>query len=184
MLGAHWPLPGARQSGQHLDYTKNYEPPKQLRTKRIVKLVLRHWPVTSLDSVTLCGLTVPIITDPVTTTPSGLGAWVSDDQRTMVLFNISWQWLQVAMLTSAAFPILQVKYSAGYDPTALDAGLQQACNQFCGEVAKSQAWIGYRSKVLAGESVTFDPGTNWGMSPRTLAMLQPYRDVIPIASVA
>jgi len=46
------------------------------------------------------------------------------------------------------------------------------------EVVKSQAWIGYKSKSLAGENVTFDTGANWGMSPRTLAMLGPYKDVV------
>lgn len=162
-------------------YTENYTQRRgRVGSCAPAPIVLRHYPVVSLSSVTLYGLSVPIINPATLSAPSSAtGVLLEDDARTLSFYSVSWPW---PTFTGSGLPICQVSYTAGLTP--YDQGLQQVANQWVGEIFKSQAWIGHKSKSLAGEVVSFDMGVNLGMSPRTLAMLQPYRNVVPTFGVA
>lgn len=124
-------------------------------------LVLDHWPVVSISQIKIAGADVAVVTDPM---QAGIGgAFLDRDARTLRLPPVLYRDTPV-----------QIAYTAGFDP--LDLGLEQICCQFTGEVYKSKDWIGYSSKSLAGETVSFQSGTKFGMSPRTVAMLEPYKN--------
>jgi hypothetical protein len=57
--------------------------------------------------------------------------------------------------------------------------LQQAANAYAAEIFRSEAWIGKKSVAVGGETTAFDVGSEWGMSDRLMAMLQPYRNINP-----
>jgi len=138
------------------------------------RVVLRHYPVTSLTSVLWNNQSLGIISNPQAP-PNQAGVWLQDDQRTLVFFGL---WMP------PTYGFIQVNYQAGYTlgvppPAGIPYGLQQACAQFIGEVYHAPDWIGFKSKVLGGQSVTFDLDKIWGMSPRTVAMLQPYVNRVP-----
>lgn len=164
--------------GEVISYVETYwRPPGAFSTQtRGPRIVLNHWPVVALQSVNLAGQNISIITNPLAPVNQS-GAFVENDGRTLSLLFLAWP--------PTNLPIV-VSYTSGYDAAAtvtaggIPPGLTQACNQWIGEVYKSKDWIGYRSKVLAGESVTYDTGKDFGMSPRTLAMIQPYRNRIPV----
>lgn len=132
------------------------------------RIVLDHYPVVVLSSVTLATRAQPLLTDP-TMIGTASGIFLDRDRRT----------LRVSSDLVAKNGNTVVVYTAGYATKDIPAGLEQAMNQWIGEIYKSKEWIGYTSKSLAGETVTFDKGTNFGMSPRTAAMFNPYKNRIP-----
>jgi hypothetical protein len=138
------------------------------RTKQL-QLVLDHYPVTTLTSVAQGVSSLGIVTDPAQLARAS-GVWLERDHRT----------LRFLSLPSAA-PVT-ITYTAGYAEDEIPQGLVQAATQFVSEIYKSKDWIGYTSKALAGETVSYDVGRVWGASPRTRAMFQPYVNRIPCAS--
>lgn len=142
-------------------------------------LVVNFYPIVALTSVLWNGTTVPILTAAqLQGTLNISGVFVGDDARTLRFLG---------MYMPPSYGAIQLNYTAGYyldtavtGAQMVPAGLQQACIQWCGEIYKSVSWIGFKSKSLAGETTAFDMGGDWGMSPRTKAMLQPYRNRVPL----
>lgn len=155
-------------------YVENYRVPTAGPSAQS-RILLRHYPIVTLSSVGCAGQSTPIITDPMSAVVSG--AWVEDDRRTLSFYGNS-------LVAGGGLPLCQVSYAAGYAPDDVPPGLKHAVNQWVGEIVRSQDWIGYTSKSLAGESVSFEQGRQWGMSKRTKEMLEPYRDRVPWSGVA
>jgi hypothetical protein len=156
-------------------YTETYRVPRGT-TVTPPRMVLRHYPVVALSSVKISGQSFDIITDPMAPTMSG--AWVEDDRRTLTLFGSSSLW---PGWSGGGLPLCQIQYTAGYATGNIPGGLSQAVIQWVAEISKSQEWIGYVSKSLAGETVSYEMGREWGMSKRTKGMLEPFRDRIPMS---
>jgi hypothetical protein len=74
---------------------------------------------------------------------------------------------------------ITVTYDAGYPPGSIPPPLEQAANAYAAEIFRSEAWIGKKSIAINSETTTFDTGSEWGMSDRLKAMLNPYRNVNP-----
>ena len=139
-------------------------------------LILNNYPVVSLTSITVNGVAQAILTYPTI----GPGFFLHNDLRTLLYIG---GFYPTATLSLARNTPINVQYTAGYATADIPPGLQQACIQHIGEITKSQAWIGYRSKSLAGETVAFDTGATMSMSPRTVAMINPYIDKLPAQSI-
>lgn len=132
-------------------------------------LVLRHWPIVSLTSVTMAGTVLTILNGTTDLQSNNAGVYVLTDNEPRIL---KFRWLY------RSYPI-NVAYTAGYTASTIPFGLRQACNQYASEIYKSASWIGYKSKSIQGETVSYDMGGEWGMSDRVQAMLQPFKDVVP-----
>jgi hypothetical protein len=134
-------------------------------------VVLRHYPVVTLTSVLMNGPNSIAILTPAQLISNQAGVYLLEDEEPRILrFRSLWR--------DNSIPI-QVTYTAGYPGIKVPVALQQAVNAYCAEIYKSQSWVGYRTKVLAGETVTYETGDNWGMSTRVQMMLNPYRNVVP-----
>lgn len=140
------------------------------------RLLLNMYPVTLLTSVIWNNTSITILT-PTQIQFQQAGVFLEDDLRTLTFLGL---WMP------QAYGYVQVNYSAGYQligaesvSQATPGGLRRACIQWVAELYKASEWIGYKSKSLAGETVTFEGGDKWGMSPRTKAMLQPYVNRMP-----
>jgi hypothetical protein len=152
-------------------YTENYfrnSSFQALRQRSIFDLVLRHWPIVSLTSVTINNSPVTILNQ------TGLqqaqaGVFVLEDVEPRIL---KFQYL------NAVYPITVV-YTAGYAAGSIPMGLQQACNQYAAEIFRSANWVSLKSQAMAGETTAFDTGGAVGMSDRVKAMLIQYKDVVP-----
>ena len=167
---------GRDNLGDVLTYNETYWGPRGGPQTSQPRLTLNHYPIVSITSCVIGSNTVPVITNPgATTNQSGIYVETVPEPRQLIFlymnWPMSWPW--------AGLP-LQISYTAGYASNATPPGLRQACNQWVGEIMKSRGWIGYKSKTLQGETVSFEDGKDWAMSPRTKAMLQPYRNRIPI----
>lgn len=110
-------------------------------------------------------------------TQNTTGVFLEDDGRTLRFMGL---------IMPPSYGAVQLAYQAGYyldaqvaGASKIPAGLRQACVQFVGEIYKSTTWIGYKSKSMAGETTTYDQGTDFAMSARTKAMLSPYRNRVP-----
>lgn len=140
-----------------------------------LRVVLRHYPVAALTSVQWAGQVLKILqASDLQNIQSNSGVFLENDNRTLRFLGV---WMP------PSYGALLVNYTAGYyfdtavaGALPIPAGLRQVCMQYVGEVYKSQSWIGYRSKSIAGEVVSFEGGNKFGMSARTVAMLQPYRN--------
>jgi hypothetical protein len=133
-------------------------------------ILLNRWPVITVTSILCAGQSIPVISDPMAVAASG--AFVQDDRRTLEFYG--------APASGGGVPLLQVIYTAGY--TAVPPGLSQAVTQWVGEVARSQGWVGKVSEALAGQTVSYEQGRQWGMSKRTKEMFEPYRNRIPMVA--
>lgn len=132
------------------------------------KLVLRHYPVTTLTSVLISNSPVPILTANDLQV-AAQGVYLEEDEEPRVL-----RFRGTCLFSPSA---VQVNYAAGYDIAAVPAGLQQATAQFVAEIMRSSKFINLRSVAIAGETTSYDMGTSWGMSNRVQSMLAPYRNV-------
>lgn len=144
---------------------------KRFFQDRMWTLVLRNYPIVSVTSIsTGSGNSIPIIT-PDQVMGGSWGAWVEDDIEPRAI-----KFFGVQTMNPGA---LSIAYTAGYNGVDnVPGGLAQACCQYVMEVMRSANNLLLKSNALAGETTTFDTGDlNWGMSNRTLAMLQPYKDV-------
>ena len=164
---------GRDNLGNVLPYAEPYFPMSggNSRLSNSFILMLRHYPVMSIASVTQNGS--PISALDLNTIQTGKAGYFLDqgaDEPRVLRFQNVWR--------DGSTPIV-VTYTAGYDKGKIPGALQQAVCQSAVEVYKSQAWVGYRSKSLAGETVTFDAGEAWGLSRRSQAMCDPFRNVVP-----
>ena len=133
-------------------------------------LVLRHYPIVTLTSVNMNGSLVPILNNQ-TLIAAQAGVFPLEGEEPRVLkFRTLWR--------DTSVPI-QVVYTAGYALNSIPAGLRQAANAYCAEIYKSTSWVGYRSKSLAGEVVSFELGESWGMSKRVQALCKPHVNDVP-----
>lgn len=168
VIGRHC---GRDNLGEVISYQELYEisshtPLRSLNGKPL-RIVLDHYPVTQLLRVSQSNKDYSIVTDP-RQVHTQAGVYLETDKRTIRISD------------PALFdgPVI-VNYQAGYSLTDVPPGLRQCTNQFVGEVFKSKDWIGYVSKGLAGETITYDLGRKLGLSPRTVGMLAPYMNRIP-----
>lgn len=70
---------------------------------------------------------------------------------------------------------IQIEYSAGY--STIPADLELVVNKVIANTYKGKEWLGYMSKSLAGETVTFKDELD---KPSQSQVLQNYRRVIPL----
>jgi hypothetical protein len=151
-------------------YTENYFRSGSMRlvTRPELSLVLRHFPIVTLANVSANNVQIPILNQTALQSAQA-GVFIQEDiEPRMLKFRF----------LGLAYPIT-VTYTAGYAFNAIPMTLAQACNQVAAEIFRSAAWVGMKSQAMAGATTTYDPGEAWGMSKRTQAMLQPYRDVVP-----
>lgn len=174
---------GRDNLGAVVSYNENYRIPSNNFPRTSAnnpRIVLRHYPIVGSPTVTWNNTTLTILTSQQVQSQQG-GVFVEDDLRTLSFLGL---WMP------PNYGYLNVAYQAGYTidpvttppiPQTIPKGLRQVCIQFVGEVYKSKDWIGFTSKSLQGEVTSFEGGRQFGMSARTVAMLQPYRDrVTPI----
>lgn len=135
-------------------------------------LILRHYPVTTLSQVLMNGNNAVQILNNTSIINGSAGVYlmVEDEEPRTLKFR--------RLFRDNTVPI-QVTYQAGYPSTGIPPGLAQAANAFAAEIYRSQGWLGYKSKVLAGENINYDMGESWGMSKRVQAMLKNYINVVP-----
>jgi hypothetical protein len=161
---------GRSNLGQVYTYTENYfkHGSYNLNNKPNWDLVLRHYPVTALQVVVMAQVPLTILTeDTLQSNTSGVYLLEDEDPRILKFRYLFPTW-----------PIT-VTYQAGYTPGTIPFSLQQAANAYAAEIFRSEAWIGKKSVAINTETTTFDTGSEWGMSDRLKAMLQPYRNVNP-----
>ena len=165
--------------GLVLPYTERWAPVGTQPYYRDPEYVLRAYPVTALTSVAIGSTAVPVITD-LTGQTSGalLDSWESNPRRVSLVGYRVWP---------CTGPLV-VQYQAGYwganapsgtKPT-VPTGLKQVLHQWINEVLVSRISTGQKSQTLAGQTVTYELGEKFGMSPRTKAMLEPYRNRVPL----
>lgn len=110
---------------------------------REVTVALRHWPINSIASVTVDGVTVVLSTDGVL---DGYYYDATEDpeyRNTLKLLNVT-----VVLGRS----VVSVNYNAGYATVPKD--LEQAVIEWVGFKYRSKQWIGQTSKHLStGENV-------------------------------
>lgn len=162
---------GRDNLGKVYTYTENYFRSGSFKTstRQDLSLVLRHYPIVSLVSVAASGNSSVPILDQAALQSNQAGVFVQEDVEPRML---KFRFLQLA------YPIT-VTYTAGYAFNLIPMTLAQACNQVAAEIFRSSQWVGLKSISMAGETTSYDAGEAWGMSKRTQAMLQPYRDVVP-----
>jgi len=165
---------GRNNLGNVLTYQENYFPGQRSRglfSPNVTwDLVLKHYPVVNLQSVYVNNAIIPILNN------AGLqsgqqGCYLLDDEEQRVLRFVAtivyWSGMVV------------VNYTAGYPPSAVPDGLQQASNAHVAELFRTASWVGQKSVAMQGETTAFDMGNSWGMSDRVKGMLAPYRNVVP-----
>lgn len=159
-------------------YVENRRVPNSssMRANGMPRILLNRYPVTTLTSVIWNNQPIAILT-PQQIQFQQAGVFMEDDARTLTFLGL---WMP------SSYGYLQVNYMAGYQlvgaedaSQATPGGLRRACIQWVGELYKAADWIGYKTKSIAGETVSFEGGDKWGMSPRTKAMLQPYVNRMP-----
>lgn len=140
------------------------------------RILVGSYPVISLTSILYNNTSLAILT-PQQLQQNTAGVFLEDDSRTLSFLGL---WVPQGR------GYVQINYTAGFQlngaevaAQATPSGLRQACIQWVGEILKSKGWIGYNSKSLGGETVSFEGGRSWGMSPRTKAMIQPYVNRMP-----
>ena len=161
---------GRENLGQVYSYTENYfgRGSFKIDTRPFHDLVLRHFPVVSLTSVTMNNTPLTILNaSQLQSNQSGVYLLEEQEQRILKFLYLYVQ-----------HPITVV-YTAGYAPGSIPSPLQQAVNQYASEIFRSVDWLGVKSRAIAGETITYDTEGTWGMSKRVQLMLQPYRDLIP-----
>ena len=165
---------GRDNLGAVLTYTELYQFNVARSPQVPARFLLDHYPIVAIQQLTQGEYEYPAITDPRQLHKQS-GYYVEQDRRTLQLRG-------GASVLNGDAPLV-VTYTAGYATADIPPELTQCVNQAIGEVFKSREWIGYLSKGLAGESVTFDVGRSWGMSARTKAMLNPHVNRIPGSSI-
>lgn len=125
------------------------------------RLALRHYPVVSVSALTIDGVTIPQATSP---TANG---WIrSSSGAGLVLRGYSF---------TSGIENVAVTYSAGFTSTPVD--IAQACKELVGLRYKERDRIGFVSKAISGEVVTF---TQRDMSEGIKTLLNAYREVRPV----
>lgn len=175
---------GRDNLGAVLSYVERHPPKRMgLPQDRDPRVFCRRYPIVTLTQVTIGyntgsgAFAVPLTTDPTAST----GALIEPDSRTIVLLGVA--------LYAYSGPIV-VTYTAGYNPiggtgaatgtpVSIPDGLRQAAVQWCGELMRIRKHITLKSQTLGGQSMTYDDGKAFGMTPRTKAMLEPFRDRAP-----
>jgi hypothetical protein len=139
-----------RPSFDVTDYTEDYD------SHGHSVLLLRQWPVVSVTSITHAA--TPITADYHLEPPLPGGG----NQR---------------LSLAHAFPRgrITIAYSAGY--AAVPADIAQAAIELVGERFKTRDRIGQTSKTLGGQETT--AFSTAAMNPTVMALLTPYRRVIP-----
>lgn len=161
---------GRENLGAVLPYTENYFGPTRNMSGPGVNfdVILRHWPVVTLTSVTLANTSLPIL-QPTQLQQNLSGAYLQEDYEARIV---------KCFYTIRTYPITVV-YTAGYAAGSVPRPLQQACAQFVMEILRSNKWVGLKSSVLAGETTSYDLGGSFGMSNRVQKMLAPFLNLVP-----
>ncbi|MEP7299158.1 MAG: head-tail connector protein [Burkholderiales bacterium] len=123
------------------------------------RLITRNYPVTAVASVVSDGITIP------------LAASVSEHGY------VFWPWglaLRGHGFTRGYGNVV-ISYTAGY--ASVPADIEQACCELVGLRYKERDRIGFVSKTLAGETVTF---STKDMSASIKTTLQGYKAVVPV----
>jgi hypothetical protein len=172
LIGRHCGRPNLAEVLTYSEFRFVAGASKRFFADRMWTLVLKNWPIVSVTSVIANTQTIPILTAAQVMS----GAWGVYIENDGGIEARSLKFLGVQVMNPGA---VQINYTAGYNGLAnVPGGLQQACDQYVTEIMRSASNAVLKSQAMAGETTTFDTGdVNWGMSNRTLAMLQPYKDV-------
>lgn len=103
-------------------------------------LLLRDWPVASVSLLKIDGQVIPAV-DPADRT---IGRGYIIDKETIYLRGYRF---------TLGVKNVSINYVAGY--ATIPADVQQAVIEIAGQAYKEKDWIGFISKSLAGETVTF-----------------------------
>ncbi len=156
--------------GNAYDYTESYfdRTATRLSMRYYFDITLKHFPVNSITSITMGTVPATVLTLQQFQNNQA-GAYLMDDEEPRLL---RFQGL-------ARCDPVTVVYNAGYVPSAIPPALSQAANQFAAEMFRSNKWVGLKSVAVAGETTSYDTRDTWGMSSHIMAMLAPYRNVVP-----
>lgn len=153
-------------------YTEQYYPrPRRVSSfgvNRNFSVILKHYPVTAVSSITLNGSAVTVLSAAALQS-NPVGAYLREDTEPRVL-----EFFGVLVVEPA---ILQVVYSAGY--AAVPDGLVQACNEVVGDMYRQAPRVGVQSIAVQGETTSYVKPSSWGLSERVKSMCQPYKNFIP-----
>ena len=130
-----------------------------------VRMVLRHWPVNSIASLTIAGASIAASSDQIAP-----GYYIDtglDPERL-------WELYLAGGLSFTDIAPVVVTYNAGYAAVPADAA--QAVIEWVGYRYKSQQWIGTTSAHVQGESVQTQIAV---MPPTVQAVINRYRRVYP-----
>ncbi len=156
--------------GNVYSYSENYQKRGRynLDLNTGFDLILRHWPIVTVTSVSLGASPCNALT--LAQLQQGApGYYIDEDVEPRILKFVG---------MNPLYPI-NVQYTAGYAPGSIPWGLQQAALQLASEMFRSEAWVMKKSVNIGGEIVSIDAGNSWGMSDRVKAMVQPFRNVNP-----
>ncbi len=126
-----------------------------------VRLALRNYPVLSISALSIDGISIPQSTSPAA------NGWVLSSSKAGVVLR--------GYTFSEGVENVLVTYSAGYATTPPDVA--QACKELVGLRYKERDRIGFVSKAISGEVVTY---SQKDMSEGIKTLLNSYREVRPI----
>lgn len=122
-------------------------------------MFVNNLPITAVTSLIIAGLTIPASTG---YTVNGYA------------FDYEKIWLRGYLYTLGRKTV-KVSYSAGY--SVMPADLIQVANEMIALQYRERDWKGYKSKSLAGESITFE---NVIFSDEVKSIMTSYMRVVPV----
>lgn len=161
---------GRDNLGNVLTYTERYE--LSSGGKRHRRILLRHYPVVALTQVQVGSSIIPITTD-LTGMTCGV---LLEPPRTLRFFGYEPVYPLVITYTAGHYPM---GTAPGSQPSTIPPDLALVCQQWIMEVLQSRQQANQKSQSLAGQTISYDQGEAYGMSPRTARMLQPFINRVP-----
>jgi hypothetical protein len=122
-------------------------------------MLLRQWPITAVQSIAFCSMTLTTIADPVAQSPGFLF-----DGRRLSMLGYCFPY---------AAPVV-VAYTAGY--ASVPASVAQAALELAGEAFRRREHIGLSTKSLGGQESVGFLATDMNAAIKT--MLAPYRNLV------
>lgn len=164
---------GRDNLGNVLSYSERYVVSRGGKVmNRDPQVLLRHYPVVAISQVQLGHTVVPLTTDLTGFTSGAL----LELPRTLTLIGYRYDLPLVVTYTAGYYP----RGQPGSPLSTIPPDLALVVQQWVAEVLQSRQQTNQKSQSLAGQSISFDQGVKYGMSPRTVAMLQPFINRVPL----
>jgi hypothetical protein len=146
------------------------------------RIVLRHWPVNSVASITIQGS--PVVEIPESTDDVSPGYWIDTDLDPERRWEV---YLDGGVYVFTDLAQISIHYNAGYDNSPSGSGLpqdvQQACIEWTAHRYKSRQWIGQTQKHIyygqsqEGETLSL---TDLEIPPSVRRVIERYRRFDPL----